>query len=232
MDLAASFVVYLLVFRLAIVAAGVVSVVLGYLLFVTGVWSGPGHASGAASGSELEARAGGYRLTIRNAAPGTCFALFGAAIISTMLVQGRPELVLRNLSQLPESGIQSTELQMRGDRQDAVRMATQRGLQFEEQQNAGGAIAAYEEALAILAAPMNNLAWLYLKDRRPVDALPMSRVAVALTPLNANHLDTLAEVLHELGEHPEALSVGERAAKLDARFADKLPKYKTAAARE
>jgi hypothetical protein len=80
MDLVTSFVVYLLAYRMAIIGAGVVSVVLGYRLFLQGVWPG----SGSAPASDLEARVAGHQLTFRNAAPGTCFALFGAVIITTI----------------------------------------------------------------------------------------------------------------------------------------------------
>jgi hypothetical protein len=41
---------------------------------------------------------------------------------------------------------------MRGEPQDAVRSATLRGRQFEEQQDIQNAIAAYEEAVGLLAA--------------------------------------------------------------------------------
>jgi hypothetical protein len=85
MDLTAEFLIYATLFRLAIIGAGVFAIVLGYKLFVRGVMP-DGRTAG-----ELDA--GQIRLTVKNAAPGTCFALFGAAMVSVMLIQGNPELL-------------------------------------------------------------------------------------------------------------------------------------------
>ena len=85
MDLTAEFLIYATLFRLAIIGAGVFAIVLGYKLFVRGVMP-EGRTEG-----ELDA--GQIRLTVKNAAPGTCFALFGAAMVSVMLIQGNPELL-------------------------------------------------------------------------------------------------------------------------------------------
>jgi hypothetical protein len=76
------FVVYAIVFRVAMISAGALAVFFGYRLFVLGVMP--------KEGSDIESEAGNVRLTIRNAAPGTCFALAGVAIIGLMAGQGNP----------------------------------------------------------------------------------------------------------------------------------------------
>lgn len=82
MDETVGFLIYAAVFRLAIVAAGVVTIVLGYTLFVRGVMP--------RQHTEAGVEAGGVRLSVKNAAPGTCFALLGAAILAAMLAHGNP----------------------------------------------------------------------------------------------------------------------------------------------
>jgi hypothetical protein len=81
--------VYATLFKLAALAAGVMSIAFGYNLFIKGIL-----ASGT-KGTTLKADAGDYRITLRNAAPGTFFALFGAVILAITVFKGQPEIVLR-----------------------------------------------------------------------------------------------------------------------------------------
>ena len=71
MTVTSAFIVYLTLFRLAIIAAGVVSIVLGYRLFVRGVWP----EAKTSRGTSIDAEVAGSRFTVKNAAPGTCFAV-------------------------------------------------------------------------------------------------------------------------------------------------------------
>jgi len=58
--------------RIAAVVAGIVSVAMGYRLFVLGITAPAGDAQGSV---------GKYKFSGKDWAPGTFFALFGAAII-------------------------------------------------------------------------------------------------------------------------------------------------------
>lgn len=78
-----SFLVYAMVFRLSIIFVGTLSIYFGYRLFVLGVMP--------REGTNIEAANNEMHLNIRNAAPGTIFALFGVAVICLMVVQGNPE---------------------------------------------------------------------------------------------------------------------------------------------
>ena len=101
MDIATGFLIYASLFRLAVIAAGVVCVVLGYRLFVRGVMP--------EGRTDAEVAAGDIRLSLKNAAPGTIFALFGASTIMVMLIQGSPELLMEdigNLADLPSRASQ------------------------------------------------------------------------------------------------------------------------------
>lgn len=105
MDITHSFIFYLILFRLSIISAGVISIILGYRLFCKGVWPEIGRG-----GTSVDAKIVGYHFTLKNAAPGTCFAFFGVLIISIMFVSGSPELTLKTLKETKqlEESIQDT----------------------------------------------------------------------------------------------------------------------------
>ncbi len=86
MDLPAIFLIYATLFRLAVIGAGVLIIVLGYRLFAQGI--------AASASSETAASGGGFSLTLKNAAPGTSYALFGAILISVSVIKGSPELIM------------------------------------------------------------------------------------------------------------------------------------------
>jgi hypothetical protein len=86
-------VAYVLIWRLGVLACGLVSIVLGYRLFKLGL---------AVQQGDLEAGVGGQSLKLRNIAPGTFFALFGAAIIATLVWTSPSEIVI------PKAALQET----------------------------------------------------------------------------------------------------------------------------
>ena len=78
-----NFLIYAAVFRLSVMLVGILSIYFGYRLFVLGVMP--------REGTNIEAASNEMNLTIKNAAPGTIFALFGVFVIGLMVVQGNPE---------------------------------------------------------------------------------------------------------------------------------------------
>lgn len=76
---------YILIWRLCVLACGTLAIVLGYRLFKLGLTVQQG---------DLEAGVGGHTLKLRNIAPGTFFALFGAAIIATLVWTSPTEIVI------------------------------------------------------------------------------------------------------------------------------------------
>lgn len=74
-----SIIISLTLYKLVSLLVGLFSIYLGYRLFVKGVWGNSGN---------LDAEFKGNRLTLKNAAPGTFFALFGVVIISFTLWKG------------------------------------------------------------------------------------------------------------------------------------------------
>ncbi len=174
MDVTTGFLIYAALFRLAVIAAGVAIIALGYRLFARGVMP--------EGGTHAEARAGDIRLTLKNAAPGTVFALFGAAIIVVMLIQGSPELLIEDVSQLSASASEKPgedavkrRVQLKGpwdeaqaEARDRYNAAFQQGLRHQEAGEVAPAIAAYGRALSEsqvslrrAASALNQLPWLY-----------------------------------------------------------------------
>ncbi len=235
MEMTTIFILYLVLFRLAMISAGIISIVLGYKLFCRGIWPDSGDGSGTA----VDARVANMHFTLKNAAPGTCFAMFGVIIIAAMFITGGPELTLKtlqnagqSLSSSSEGAVASTpesmELTLRGGEDEGLQSLTQKGLYFEGEKDTTRAISHYADALALVAAPANNLAWLYLEKSRLKEALPISRLAVQMAPGNANYLDTLGEILYRSQEYREAVQIMERASQLDTRYLNKLNNYRQA----
>jgi len=217
MSLFSEFVLYAMTFRLAIIAAGIVSIVLGYRLFTIGTQTG----GGGPQGTTFDASLVGSKFALTNAAPGTFFALFGVILISVMLAQGNPQLNLKDLSE-SEQGANATGVTLRGSAPTKLEDAVQKGLEFDKNKDTANAVASYEEALTLQATPMNQLAWDYLQQGKAEAALPLARLAVQLCPDKAPFLDTLAEILLKLGERDEALKWMTKAAALDPKYQAKL----------
>ena len=89
-------ILYLLFFRLAIITAGVVSIILGYKLFVKGVYG-----ESTNENTSFDATVGNMKMSLKNAAPGTFFALFGVIIITVMLLQDPPGMNVTSTEHSP-----------------------------------------------------------------------------------------------------------------------------------
>jgi tetratricopeptide (TPR) repeat protein len=218
LEITSIFIVYLILFRLSIIAAGIISIFLGYRLFVRGI----GPVADTAAGTDISARIARTRFSVKNAAPGTCFALFGVVTISIMFARGGPELTLKSIQNAANTGLKTSELRLRGDGQSGLKAASLKGEAFERQQDIDKAIIAYEEALLLMARPMNNLAWHYQRRGKIAEALPIARLAVTLAPNDPDHLDTLAEILVKKGEAEEAVKLWEKAAEIDSKYLKKI----------
>lgn len=69
----------LLIYKLAALGAGLVLCVLGYRLFVKGIWGAAG---------DIDVRFKDRAIVVRSAAPGSFFAVLGAAVIVATIWQG------------------------------------------------------------------------------------------------------------------------------------------------
>jgi hypothetical protein len=187
---------YLLLFRLSIVAAGIVSIALGYRLFCKGI----GLQASGDTGSTIESSLGPVKIAAWKVAPGTCYALFGALLLIVMMVQARPSVTLDTLSKwqiksdTEEStgGSQSQKVVMKGgEGQNSIDMLTAQGIEFEGKKDTANAQRSYEDAVKKMAEPMNDLAWIYLNSGRAKDAIGLATLAVQLRPGEDRYIDTL-----------------------------------------
>ena len=202
-----TFLIHVTIFRLAIVVAGVICIVLGYRLFVRGVW--PQRDGGG--GIDVDVAIAGSSFTLKNATPGAILSIFGMIIIAVLVVKHSPEL---NLKQLGEA---TRDLSLRGQ-EDSVEYLVMKGDEFFVEGKQDQAIVSYRSAFTRLAATMDRLASLYLKQEQVEEALPVARIAVHLEPRNATYLSTLSKIVSESGDREEALRLIERAVEIDESY--------------
>ena len=230
MDLTAEFLIYATLFRLAIIGAGVFAIVLGYKLFVRGVMP-EGRTEG-----ELDA--GEIRLTVKNAAPGTCFALFGAAMVSVMLIQGNPELLFDRTA----SDGAAEHIRLRGEDPLPATATAINGAGFRQfvdgilqgSHDIDAAISQQAQALkadtalAVAAKPLTRLAALYLAEPDRIDtklagkALALTEVVHQVAPDDADNLATMAWTEWYLGDRHRAERAMAKAAEVDGSYTPDL----------
>ena len=173
---------------------------------------------------------------VKSAAPGTCFALFGAGLVVAMLVTGNPELALRSAERAtrPDGGAHETVqvTQLKGGPGDSGSAAAfgalvEFGASREQAGDRAGAIAAYAQALSkgdvplsAAALPLHRVAALYHAEGRHEEALPLARLAVSLTGDDPDLLHLLARILEARGETGEALVAARAAVELSPERAD------------
>jgi len=81
-------VLYLMVYRLAIIASGIVCIVIGYRLFYKGAHD---------ADSSVKASFSNMSFIFKNVTPGTLFAGFGMIIITSMILSGTPEYIYKDM---------------------------------------------------------------------------------------------------------------------------------------
>ena len=227
MNTVVGFYIYAAIFRLAIIAAGIVSIVLGYKLFVLGVMGG--------EKTRINAQAGPIKLTLANAGPGLGFSLFGVLIIAVMLVQGNPEfeeykkLVTVSRPNV-EAGQQSDESQPKTisqpETRETYRIRTRSGSGDED-------VSTDQEwdkldkpniTLSEAAEPFSKIARIWLQEQRTGEAVSMARLAERYGS-EKNKLDYLAllgETLFENGEYQEAVNIMKTVADRDPLYSADL----------
>jgi len=183
--------IYLTIFRVSIVVAGIISIVCGYRLFLTGVFRLPT----GASPTEFGGRFGNVELTLKSSAPGTCFALFGAIVIGVMIVSAPPEFGRsRSAAVSPSGELKVTEdVKMRGEG-IGIRELVDQAKQEEKRGNTQKAMEVYEKALRVIAEPLNNLAWLYHEAGRDKEAIVLAQLATQFAPAEAEFAGTLNDI--------------------------------------
>lgn len=208
-----SFVIYAVIFRVAVITTGLACVYMGYRLFVRGVMP--------QDGSDVDAKAGEIRFTLKNAAPGTCFAAFGALLIAIMLIQGNPEMNMLEYQSVDSS---IRHIRMRGDVDDFSTVFS-RGRYLEREGRLDEAVMAYAQGLSnpdlnLLDAtePLRAIASIYEKQGRYDEAVAYARLANQIQPNKAEGLALLAEIQWKRGKFSEAIQAMEQASAIDCVF--------------
>ncbi len=244
MNVAYVFLIYVTLFRLSIICAGVISMMLGYRLFCKGVWPG---GSGGGEASSVDATFAGTKFSLKNAAPGTCFGLFGVIIISMMFATGSPELKWEmldntNANKSAITGVDAggtpggdagatATLSMRGGEdksiEELMEELNQKGVEREKAGRKNEAINVYKKIIRLAGPSMNNLAWLHQERENYSEAAPLARVAVMMNRKEANFMDTLAVILCKDAKTNEAVKWMEKAAALDnGKYGGRVEKIK------
>jgi len=212
------FLIYALLFRFGIIAAGLYVISLGHALLQH---RGGRLGADAATASTAEASLPGVRFKFQNVTAGTIFAMFGAVLIVAMVVQGNPEKT-RHIQNVGGTATEITTL--RGD--DPIQAGIQAGREAEDKGATQEAVALYRAALLKAAPAMNSLAWFYARDGKARKGIAFSQAAVELDDSNAHFLDTLAEAESGVGDQAAALKAIERAAQLDPAFKPRLDEFR------
>ena len=196
MDILSTYVIYLALFRLAIIASGIVGIILGYRLFTKGVFPDV-NSNPSTDGTKVTAEFANARFTLRNAAPGTCFALFGVIIIAVMFAAGSPEI---NLELLAKGDVKAT---VRGDDQEEIQSESARALDYLKQGDNRRARDTVLDSLKSLAPSFNDFAWVLLKSAPELPQTAMlAKIAVAADPQNPNFLGNAdAEQISQLEKY-------------------------------
>ncbi|WP_455203517.1 tetratricopeptide repeat protein, partial [Kaarinaea lacus] len=220
MDTTTAFILYITLFRLSIIIAGITCIVLGYRLFARGVFPA---SYGKLSGEDVIAEIGGAKLTLRNAAPGSSFALFGVIIIIAMFVTGAPEVTMEMLN---EGDIRAT---FRGEQSvDSVTALSRSGLDHLQHGSNQLALTDAHTAIQKLAPTANDLAWIFFKTNSKLNqSILLSQLAVNTEPQNPAYLHTLAEVQYALGNSDKALATLQQAQSINPVFDDQIKLWKS-----
>jgi hypothetical protein len=202
-DIVVPFIMYITLFRLAIVTAGIVSIVLGYRLFCQGVWPD----NGGSQGSTVDASFAGQSLSVKNAAPGTCFALFGVIIISVMLATSPPELSQAVSGEIKVRGSPQVQPLVSDTPTDRLHERLGEAVRaYRVRRDFKGADALFDKirtdltpSIAHVARLHNELAMRYLAEAQNDKAMKHSQITVGLVPEDSDYIDTLILVTCKTG---------------------------------
>jgi hypothetical protein len=218
------FIVYAGLYWTFVSVVGALSIYLGYRLFLAAYdhdrrRERARQKEGAATGTEADVQLGTMKLTLRNAAPGTCFALFGAALVVTMVTNGRPSFRLRQMATGEKRILMRGADDSPGRRASYFKEELETAARHRREGRPDQALGSYMRALsdpemplADAAKPLNEMAWILHKQEAP-EALPLAAVAVALDFRKEEAIDTLARIASARGAPVFARSLVEEALK-------------------
>ncbi|WYD81729.1 MAG: hypothetical protein V8K32_04955 [Candidatus Electrothrix gigas] len=208
-------IIYLLVFRLAVLLLGGLCIFWGYRLFLSVRQQAGSSPDTADQGSELHGKLGTSELTIKSTAPGIFFAAFGAIIVIAVLA-GQQPTVAYDTQQSQPSPPQA------GQPSEPIPIVTQQSVAMRDTAPSShvSSDAGTEDYYRIAKSVKN--------------AIEDLRSTTSLVPDNPDYHDLLARLLFAWGESEKAVAEQQRAVKLveEARredFQARLDLYEQAA---
>lgn len=176
MSIAVAGILYLLLFRLAVIGAGLAGIYFGYRLFL--------HRPSVTTGeSVFQGKFANAEVLLRSTGPGIFFAGFGTFLVSMMLATTPPEFSTSDAGTSARGDgpgeasqdVDQTQGAKFGDLLSHAQAAERLGNREEAQR-------AYMDALAMLANAAAARARFALGDGRPGDARDLARFAHLLSP--------------------------------------------------
>jgi tetratricopeptide (TPR) repeat protein len=220
-----AFLLYALLFRAGIIAAGLYAMRLGQVLLRESNRRG---SAAHDNRSSAETSLPGFRIRLTNVTSGTIFALFGAVLVVAMVIQGNPQ---RTVTRQDKPGEVAETVSMRGAPGGAIESLIEDGKNAEKARSLPDAEKSYRSALEKTAPAMNSLAWIYAQEGKAPQGRVFASAAVELDSDNPHYLDTLAEAEFRAGNRDLALQAIEKAAQLNASFQPRLAEFRARAAK-
>jgi hypothetical protein len=189
MSMEVAFILYALVFRLAIIAVGFSLIYFGYRLFAK---------QGELLKTSIEASIPAAKIRITNTTSGTAFAVIGCVLLAVMIAKGEPELERRTTADTAKTTAEAgTQLVLRGQSTpsgDTLEGFLANGLAAEKEGDRPRAAAQYRSALALISAPLNNLAYIDCSMNDLRSAKQLIDLAVTMSPENEVYRKTAEEI--------------------------------------
>lgn len=122
---------------------------------------------------------------------------------------------------------------LRGNEVKEVQSHSKRALYYLDLGEKAKASETVKDALQLIAAPLNDLAWVLLKSENEIQlASLLSRLSVSIKPQDPNFLHTMAEIQYKIDGKQEALKTLERAQAIKPIFTEQLKKWRSEIANE
>ncbi|WPD22569.1 MAG: hypothetical protein SD837_20575 [Candidatus Electrothrix scaldis] len=207
-------IIYLLIFRLAVLLLGGLCIFWGYRLFLAPLGQEGSRTGSPDQGGELQISRGSSSVLLKSTAPGIFFAAFGAIIVIAVLAGSQPDVKYKEKQQ----GRPQTVDRGAGTTQDVT---TERGVYLRDPPRS--------------AVPQDDGAVSYYRIRKALtQAVEDGRTAVSLAQDNPDYHDQLARLLFAEGQPSNAvaeqrLAVDKVDAERKAAFQARLNLYEQAA---
>lgn len=183
-------IIYLLIFRLAVILLGGLCIFWGYRLFLS-LRQQAGDIPSSDQGSELHGRIGGTELKVKSTAPGIFFAAFGALIVIAVLSGQQPAVTYDEQRNSPQASSQN----------QAPQEVTARGVSLRDPPRS--------------SVPQDAGSARYSRVVRELpEAITQLKTAVSMAPDNPDYRDLLARLLFAWGEPDKAAAEQQRAVEL------------------